>query len=94
MQQPSGLLFNSLDNFGMAMAGGVDGNAGRKIKKQVAIDIMDPETVSFFGNEWIGPRVRRRNKSFVQFNQLLGPGPGQRCFNFRRFHAGSFLVFD
>jgi len=42
VQQPFGLVGNGLDDMRMTVTGGVYGNAGRKVKKDVAVDIMNP----------------------------------------------------
>ena len=51
MQQPFGLLLDGPDNLGMTVAGGIGCDAGSKIKKDVAVDIMYPETISLLSDQ-------------------------------------------
>ena len=74
MQQFLSLHLNGLDHLGMAVTGGVNGNTGRKIKKDVTVDIMNPEPFGFVDNKRIYSCVRRGDKGLVELDQFFLPG--------------------
>ena len=59
-----GLFLNGADHLGMTMAGGSDGNACRKIKEDVAIRILHPNTAAAMGDKRIGTG-KRGGKEFT-----------------------------
>ncbi len=59
MQQSFRLIGNGLDDLGMTVTGGIYGNTGGEIEKEIAVDIMNPETFCLFGNQWIYTGVGR-----------------------------------
>ena len=77
MQQPPGLILNSFNDLRVAMPGGVDGNTGGKIKKDIAVHIMNPQTLRPVDNQRINPCVGGRYISLIHFDQFVGPGSGQ-----------------
>ena len=83
MQQLFRLHLNGLDHLGMAVTGGVNGNTGRKVKKDITVDIMNPEPFGFVDNERINPRVRRGDKTLVKLDQFFCPWSGQLSSNLR-----------
>jgi hypothetical protein len=68
VQQSFGLVGHGLDDMGVAVASGIYGNAGGKIKKEIAVDIMNPETFGLIGNQGINPGVGRRDKRVILFD--------------------------
>jgi hypothetical protein len=55
----------------MAVTGCVNGNTGRKIEKNVIVDIMSPEPFSLIDNKWINPRIRGGDKGLVKLDKLF-----------------------
>ncbi len=73
-----GLLLNGGDDFGMAMAGRTDGDAGGKIQKCIAIHVFDNCAVTAFGDERVIPGIGRRHELAVALDDAPGVGAGQR----------------
>ena len=70
------LHLNRFDHLRMAVTGCINGNTGRKIKKDVTVDIMNPEPFGVVDNERINSRVRRGDIGFVKLDQFFSLGPG------------------
>jgi hypothetical protein len=77
------LIDDRLDDVGMRMAGGVDGNPGRAIEEQVPIDIFDHRAFAARHHERIAARVGRRDGLAVALDQRLGLGAGELRFDER-----------
>ena len=78
VDQFGGLLLNGGDNFGMAMAGGADGDAGGKIEKHVAVNVFDHRAAAALGDQRIIARVGRRHELRRRVRRCcFGFGSGQ-----------------
>ena len=55
----AGLALNGPDDMGVAVTGGVDGNAGRKIQKNISIHVMYPQPLGMIDHKRVNPGVRR-----------------------------------
>ena len=89
VQQLGRLLLNGRDDPRMAMAGRADGDAGREIEKQIAVDVLDDRPVAALDRQRIDARVRRRRVLLVGRNELAARGPGSSRPNPR--HLQSFF---
>src|SRR5579863_6793311 len=65
----------------MAVAGGSDCDAGRKIVELVAVYVGDDDAASSLGYHRIGARIGRRNIFSIAGEHALGVGAGQGGFN-------------
>ncbi len=82
VDQFGGLFLNGSDNFGMAVAGRTDGNAGGKIQESVAVGIFDDGAVGMIGDERIIPHIRRRHELVIIINHQLAissPAEAYEC---------------
>ena len=52
VNQTGSLLLNRGDDFRMAMTGRAHRDAGVAVKKQVAVDVFDPNTFGAFGDQF------------------------------------------
>ena len=86
VQQPVGLVLDGRDDPGVAVARGVDGDAGREVQEPVPVHVLDPQALPPVGHQRVGPRVGRGHVGRILADQLLGAGAGQRGADFR-FHA-------
>ena len=86
MEKPFGLVLDSLDDPGMAVACGTHSNPGREIQKEVIIHIVDPEALRPFDNQGIDAGVRRRHIGIVHVNQSGRFRPWKGCLDLRAFH--------
>src|SRR5579864_7863022 len=77
------LLLNGSNHVGMAMAGGSDSDAGRKIEKLVAIHIGDEDSASLLCDKRIRAGIRRRNVTLIAFQNTLGVRSRQCGLNLR-----------
>jgi hypothetical protein len=55
----------------MAVTGCVNGNTGRKIEKNIIVDIVHPESFRLINNKRINPRVRGGDKGLVKLDQFF-----------------------
>jgi len=78
VQQLIGLGFDGCYDPGMAVAGRVDCDPGRKIQEAVAVQILDPEPSGPVDHQRVGTGVRGRNIGGVQLNEFLGTRARQR----------------
>src|SRR5262249_48437083 len=77
------LLLNRFDDFGMAMAGRTDRNAGVTVEKNIAVHVFHPNAAGTFSDEFKGwPRVGWVHKFCIRFNDLLAVWTRQRRFDF------------
>ena len=76
VDQLAGLLLDGGDDFGMAMAGGVDGDAGGEVEELVAVDVFDANAAAAFGHQGIGAGVsgEMMRASFSSTRWAFGPG--------------------
>ena len=92
--QLGGLLLDGGDDFGMAVAGGDDGDAGAEIQEDVAVDVFDERAAAASGHQRIAARVRRREVLPIEFEDANRVGTRQRSHQVRksRFcHSHRFL---
>jgi hypothetical protein len=66
----------------MTVSGGSHGDAGREIKKFVAVDVSYNYAPALFRYEWIGAGIGRRNVAVVAFENALGDRAGQSSLDF------------
>ena len=90
VNQLRGLILNCLHDFGMAVTGGTDGDAGVAVEKDIAIDVCYPDSLGPIGNQlerraW----VRWRNKLRVSFYDRSAFRSWQRGFDFWSFRCNS-----
>ncbi len=74
-----GLLLNGGHHFGVTMAGGRDGDAGRKVKEFVAVDILDANAAAAFGDQRIRAGITGRNQAVIGLNRGASLGAWKRC---------------
>ncbi len=83
MDELRGLLLDGADDLGVAMAGGVDGDAGGEVEELVAVDVFDAAAEAAFDGERITAGVAGRKQGFVAGNDLPGVGAGQGADDLR-----------
>jgi len=71
MQQLLSLILDRLDHMRMAVTGGIDGNAGREIQKNISVHIVHPQPLRLIDNQRVNTGVRR--SSLINFF-ACGPG--------------------
>ena len=79
MQELLRLIDDRGDDVGMRMTGGIDGDAGGAVEKDVAVDVLDGAPTAARHDERIRARIRRRHDRGVAIDQRLarvGPGSG------------------
>ena len=64
------------DHFRMRVAGGVDGDAGGAVEKQVAVDVLDDGAGAARHDKGIAAGVRRRDDLAVALDDGFGFGTG------------------
>ncbi len=87
------LLLNGRDDFGVAVAGGGDGDAGSEVDEAVAVHVPDLGALAVVHHKGVGTWIRRRDDDGVSFEDLAGlrtgqviglhkptPPRGSRCF--------------
>ena len=95
VDQFRGLLLNRRNDFGMAMAGRNDGDAGGKIEKLVAIHIFDADAAAALGHQRIRARITGRNEPGVGLDSRSGFGSGKGQLSFGPYCAcSSCLVMN
>ena len=77
MNQFGCLFLDSGDDFGMAMAGRDDGDAGGEIEEGVAVNIFHGGAAADFRDERVVAGVGRRDYVMVALDEFLGLGAGQ-----------------
>jgi hypothetical protein len=77
VDQFAGLLLNSSDHIGMAVAGGGHGDSGGEIEEFVAVNIGDNDAAAALGDQRVGAGVGRRDQFVVGIENALGIGAGQ-----------------
>ena len=77
MQVALRLIDDGLHNFGMRVAGGIDGDPGGTVQEVVAVDVHDHCAFSTSHYERIVARVRRRHRFLVARDQRRGLRAGQ-----------------
>ena len=65
VNQFGGLLLDGGDDFGMAMAGGNDGDAGGEIEENVAVHVFYHRAAAALGDQRIIARVGRRKNRVI-----------------------------
>src|SRR3990170_7738619 len=50
------------------MAGGVDGDAGREVEEEVAVDVLDRQALAANRHDRVRPRQARRGPGLVEFD--------------------------
>ncbi len=75
MDELFGLILDGLDHFGMAVAGGDDGNPGCKIQEAVAVHIPDFGAFAVIHDKRDPTRIGWRNDSRIALDQRLGFWP-------------------
>ena len=78
VEESPGLIGDRLHDVRMRVAGGVDGDAGRAIEKEVAVHVLHRRSRRAIDDERVAARVGRRDDPGVAFDERLGFGPGQR----------------
>ncbi len=86
----AGLLLNGLHHFGMAVAGGHDGDSGVEVEEAVAVHVLHDGAFAVRATSGIAARVGRRHYSCV----ALDDGPRARTrqggLQNRKVHADLF----
>ena len=89
VDQFGGLVLDGLHDFGMTVAGGVDGDAGGEVEELVAVDVFDAAAAAAFGDQRIAAGVGGRHPAIVGVDDGARFGSGQRAGDARRV-SGSF----
>src|SRR5687768_17451025 len=92
MQKSTRLLFDRFDYVGMRVTSAGYGNAGHKIQKEIAINILDDHSPSLFDDQRVDPTVRGRAVTMIPFNDLFGSGARRFDFNVWYFHVSCFRL--
>jgi hypothetical protein len=69
------LILNGLDDFRMAVAGGVNGDAGGEVEELVAIDVCDAETATGLRDHGIAASVAGRDETVIVGKGAHGVSP-------------------
>ena len=77
------LILDGLHDFGMAVAGRGDGDAGGEVEELVAVDVFDSATAAAFDDQRITAGVARGKQAIVFGNDALGVGAGQGAEDLR-----------
>ena len=77
-----GLVLDGLDDFGVTVAGGVDGDAGGEVEELVAVDVFDADAAAGFGDQRIAAGVAGGDEAVVVGDDLLGEGAGEGGLEF------------
>src|SRR6202021_4058937 len=77
VNQLASLLLDSSDNFGMAMAGSNDSDAGGEIEESVAINVFHGGAPAELRDHRIIAGIGRRDYAMVTLDGFLGLGAGQ-----------------
>ena len=74
-----GLILNGVHDFGMAVAGGVHGNAGGEVEELVAVDVGDADAAAALRDHGIAAGVAGGDEAVVGVDDCGGPrGRGAR----------------
>ena len=77
MNEFARLLLDGGDHLGMAMPRGRHGDAGREVKKLVAVHVGNDNPAAALGHQRIRAGVGRRDIFLIGFEHALGVGSGQ-----------------
>ena len=72
-----GLILDGFDDFGMTVAGGVDGDAGGEVEELVAVDVGDADAAAGFGHHGIAAGVAGGDEAVIVGDDLLGERTGE-----------------
>ena len=78
VDQLGGLILDGLDDFGVAVAGGGDGDAGGEVEELVAVDVGDADAATGFGDQGIAAGVAGRDETIIGLDDFLGVGARER----------------
>jgi hypothetical protein len=89
VDQFRGLILNGAHYFGVAVAGGADGDARVAVEEDVAVNVRHPHALAALGDELeVGARVGRRDPTRVVGDDLLSLRAGQRGLDLRPLRRG------
>ena len=83
----AGLLRDGADDVGVGVAGGVDGDAGGAVQKEIAVHILDRRPPRALDDERVATRIGRRYGTAVALDERSGLGTRERGFDFRDAHT-------